>query len=158
MKKYTLSILILIALIGLFSPIVKVNATPYSECVAMNEGANDCNGLSGQPVNSTPDACNLGARKVTFQVLTSFIVCNINVAVIPLIFALALVMFIWGVVRYVINSSDEAKKEQGRQFMIWGIIALTVMLCVWGLVAVLANTFGINVKIIPQVAVPAKTK
>ncbi len=98
--------------------------------------------------------CPLG-QNPTFLVISTFIICNINEAVIPLIFALALVMFIWGVVQFVLNSSEEAKKEQGRQFMLWGIIALTVMLCVWGIVNILANTFGINVRIIPQVHAPA---
>ena len=51
---------------------------------------------------------------------------------------------------YVINTQDEAKREKGKQFMIWGIIALTVMVCVWGLVSVLGNTFGI-VNVIPKV-------
>lgn len=35
--------------------------------------------------------------------------------------------------------------------MIWGIIALTVMVSVWGLVAILGNTFNINTGFIPQV-------
>jgi hypothetical protein len=60
-------------------------------------------------------------------------------------------MFIWGVIKFVINPSEEVKREQGRQFMLWGVIALTVMVCVWGLVAILANTFGINY-VFPQVS------
>ena len=59
-------------------------------------------------------------------------------------------MFIWGVTKYVINSSDEAKKEKGRQFMLWGLIALTVMFSIWGLVGIFGSTFGVDV-IIPQV-------
>lgn len=74
----------------------------------------------------------------------------INYSVIPLIFALAVVMFVWGVVQYVINSDEEAKKAKGRQFMIWGIIALAVMLSVWGLVKILGNTFNIDY-VVPQV-------
>ena len=93
--------------------------------------------------------CNL-ATNPKFQDLLNYASCIISQAVIPLIFALALVMFIWGVVQFVINSDEEAKKEKGRQFMIWGIIALTVMVSVWGLVEILGDTFGINYAI-PQV-------
>ena len=53
-------------------------------------------------------------------------------------------MFIWGVVQYVINGEEEAKKAKGKQFMIWGIIALAVMVSVWGLVSILTHTFGIS--------------
>ncbi|MFA6586162.1 MAG: hypothetical protein WCS86_03325 [Candidatus Paceibacterota bacterium] len=84
-----------------------------------------------------------------FQDLLTYINCIINRSVIPLIFALATVMFVWGVVQYVINSDEEAKKEKGREFMVWGIIGLTVMFGIWGLVSILGNTFGIE-NVIPQ--------
>ncbi|MFA6523915.1 MAG: hypothetical protein WC264_01345 [Candidatus Paceibacterota bacterium] len=81
--------------------------------------------------------------------LLGYITCIISKSVIPLIFALAIASFIWGVVQYVINNDDEAKKAKGKMFMIWGIIALTVMVSVWGLVSILGNTFGI-LNVIPQ--------
>jgi len=61
-------------------------------------------------------------------------------------------MFIWGVVQYLINAQEETKREKGKQFMIWGIIALTVMTCVWGLVSIVGTTFGIQ-NVIPRTAV-----
>ncbi len=82
--------------------------------------------------------------------------CIISHSIVPLIFNLALLLFVWGVVQYVINPSEEAKKEKGRQFMIWGIIALTVMFSVWGLVGILQQTFGLNGIIVPQVS-PTRT-
>jgi hypothetical protein len=57
----------------------------------------------------------------------------------------------WGVVQYILNNEEEAKREKGKQFMLWGIIALFVMFSVWGLIKVLGNTFGIQY-VIPQVA------
>ena len=76
--------------------------------------------------------------------LFNLVTCNISKFVIPLIFALALAAFIWGVVQFfILNSDEEAKREQGKQFIVWGIVALAVMLSVLGLVRVLGNTFGI---------------
>ena len=60
-------------------------------------------------------------------------------------------MFVWGVVQYVINADEESKKSKGKQFMIWGIIALTVMVSVWGLVKIVGDTFGIDSTFIPEV-------
>jgi uncharacterized membrane protein HdeD (DUF308 family) len=71
-------------------------------------------------------------------------------SIIPLIFTLAFAFFVWGVVQYVLNDTDETKKEKGKQFMIWGLVALTVMFGVWGLVAVLGDTFDIDIDVIPQ--------
>lgn len=108
---------------------------------------------SAQVTIATTATCDLGSNP-KLQHLLVYITCIISRSVIPLIFALAIAMFVWGVVQFVINSNEEAKKEKGRQFMIWGIIALAVMVSVWGLVAILGNTFGVNSGFIPQVKSP----
>lgn len=92
--------------------------------------------------------CSLGSNS-NLGNLFNYATCFIYSSVIPLIIALAVVMFIWGVVQYVINNEEEAKKEKGKQFMIWGIIGLTVMVSIWGLVRILGSTFGIE-NAIPQ--------
>ncbi len=98
--------------------------------------------------------CDMGPRP-SLGNLFDYASCLISRSVIPLIFALATAMFIWGVVQYVINSDEEAKKAKGRDFMIWGVIALAVMFSVWGLVSILGKTFGIN-NVIPQVSTQVK--
>ena len=62
----------------------------------------------------------------------------------PIVVALALLFFFWGLAMYIMNSGDEEKKGEGRNIMLWGIIALFVMVSVWGLVNLLANTFEVN--------------
>ncbi|MDD5721481.1 MAG: pilin [Candidatus Pacebacteria bacterium] len=90
-----------------------------------------------------------------FQDVLTYITGIINSAVIPLIFAVATVMFVWGVVQFfILNADEEAKRAQGKQFMIWGIIALAVMLSVWGLVGILGTTFGVGTSVLPQVTPP----
>lgn len=93
-------------------------------------------------------SCSIGANP-KIQNLLTYASCIINSSVIPLIFGLALVVFVWGVVQYVINSDEEAKKEKGKEFMIWGILGLAVMVGVWGLVKIVGTTFGIEY-VIPQ--------
>ena len=63
--------------------------------------------------------------------------------IIPVLVALGLVYFIWGVVQYVIGDSEEAKKK-GKDRIIYGIIGLAVIVAVWGLVNIVVNTFGLN--------------
>lgn len=70
--------------------------------------------------------------------------CMIGRFIIPLLFTVALVAFIWGVLRYLMNAADSKERAEGRNFMIWGIIALFVMLSVWGLTSVLSNTFNLD--------------
>ena len=100
---------------------------------------------------SCPSSLATGAK---FQDLLRYITCIIGNSVIPLIFALATALFIWGVVQFVINSDETEKKAKGKEFMIWGIVALAVMISVWGLVSILTSTFGINPNFVPQVRPP----
>ena len=60
---------------------------------------------------------------------------------IPLLFSVALVVFIFGIVRYIFI---QEKKEEARNLILWGIIGLFVMFSVWGLVNVLIGTFNFN--------------
>ena len=93
--------------------------------------------------------CELATN--TIGALFNLVTCNISKFVIPLIFALALAAFIWGVMQFfILNPDEEAKREEGKQFILWGIVALAVMLSVWGLVKILGNTFGIDTSVIPK--------
>lgn len=54
-------------------------------------------------------------------------------AIITFLFALAFVYFIYGVYRFFIAGGEEQRSE-GKKFMLWGIIALAVMVSMWGFV------------------------
>ncbi len=74
------------------------------------------------------------------------ILCKISKlinTVIPVLLALGVLYFVWGVVQYVMASEEEAKKK-GRDRMIFGIIGLVVIVSMWGLVGILINTFGLS--------------
>ncbi len=65
-------------------------------------------------------------------------------AAIPLIIALAVLYFFWGLAKYILNASDEGAKEEGRSIMIWGVIAIFVMVSLFGLVQLLQETFNVE--------------
>ncbi|XKT74179.1 MAG: pilin [Patescibacteria group bacterium UBA2163] len=62
----------------------------------------------------------------------------------PIVVALALLYFFWGLAQYILNAGDENKKKEGREIMIWGIIALFVMVSIWGIVNVIQDTFDLR--------------
>lgn len=59
---------------------------------------------------------------------------------------IAVVVFFAGMVRFIwANKKGEAGKlEEGRRFMLWGVIALFVMVSIWGIVGFLQDTVGIR--------------
>jgi len=89
----------------------------------------------------------------SIQDLASEIIKIINY-VIPILIAVALVYFIWGMVKYIRDAGQEAKREKGRAVMIHGIIALFMMIAVWGIVNLLLSTFGLEGSALNQPPVP----
>ncbi len=69
--------------------------------------------------------------------------CFLQNMILPLLFLMALAFFVWGVVKYISNT-DSNEREEGQQFMVWGVIALAVMFSLWGLVNLLGVTFHIQ--------------
>jgi fumarate reductase subunit D len=68
---------------------------------------------------------------------------NILNTILPIIIALTVVYFVWGMFQ-VFMASDEEKKEKAKSTVIYGVIALFVMISIWGLVNILYNTFGLS--------------
>jgi succinate-acetate transporter protein len=72
----------------------------------------------------------------------------------PLLISLALIMFLWGVFKFVKDAGDEKARTEGKKLILWGIIGLFMMLCVWAFVEILSGTLGRGGGIfIPQVRI-----
>lgn len=85
------------------------------------------------------------------------IVLGILKALIPLLAAVALVGFIWGGAKFIYSADDATKRKEGRQVMLYGVIALFVIMSVWGLVAVIGKTFGVDTGFLPQLKEASQT-
>ncbi len=73
------------------------------------------------------------------------IVALINDFLIPLVIAIAVLVFLWGVFKaFILGGSDEGKRAEGRKLMLWGIIALVVIVSLWGIVNLVMTLFGVN--------------
>lgn len=63
--------------------------------------------------------------------------------IVVLLIALAIVWFIWNVVKYAMSADDDAK-DKARNQMVLGIISIAVIVSIWGLVAILQGIFGVS--------------
>ncbi len=63
---------------------------------------------------------------------------------IPLALAVALLVFFWGLIRYIWSAGDAEGKANGQKIMTAGIIGLFLMVSIWGIVGIIANTFGLT--------------
>ncbi len=70
---------------------------------------------------------------------------------IPLIIGLAVVGFLYGVLRYIYSGGDEEKRAEGIRFITYGLVGLAVMTTVWALVGVISVTVTGSSPIVPQI-------
>ena len=71
---------------------------------------------------------------ITNQVLNPLII---------LLFAVATMMFAWGIIQYVLGGQgSDQKMTQAKNAMLWGIIGMFIMASAWGIVSLLCDFFG----------------
>ena len=63
---------------------------------------------------------------------------------LPIVVALALLAFFWGLVKYIFAQGNEESKADAKKIMIYGLIALFVMVSVWGIVRFIGEAVGID--------------
>ncbi len=88
-----------------------------------------------------------------FKQLVGCITTSIVNPGIALLIGVALVYFFIGVIQYMrkLGSKDQA---EARHMLWWGIVALFVMVSVWGLVQILINSFGLDNSTLPTPGIP----
>jgi len=69
----------------------------------------------------------------------------INGTLIPLVFAIALLVFLYGVFQYfILGGGDTEKQESGRQLMLYAIVGFVVMVSIFGIVNLIAGGLGLD--------------
>lgn len=61
------------------------------------------------------------------------------------LFALAFIVFLWGVTEFLFAQENEEKKTTGKRHMLWGLVGLFIMFAVNGLIEILVQ-FVANLK------------
>lgn len=68
--------------------------------------------------------------------------------IILLVFAAGFFLFIWGLVQFLMALSDDARgqrHEAGKQHMLWGLVGMVIMVSVYGIIALIDNTFNLQI-------------
>ncbi|OGG53245.1 hypothetical protein A3C20_03330 [Candidatus Kaiserbacteria bacterium RIFCSPHIGHO2_02_FULL_55_25] len=65
-------------------------------------------------------------------------------ALIGLFITLAIVVFFWGLIKYLFGLDSSESKSEGLQIMMYGVIAIFVMVSIWGIIRLLQNTFKVT--------------
>ncbi len=61
---------------------------------------------------------------------------------IILLFSLAVVYFILGLVRYLLSPDNEDVRKTSKSHMFWGLVGIFIMLSVYGILNIIVNTLS----------------
>ena len=93
----------------------------------------------------------------TFKDIIDEILSIIN-TLIPIIISLAFIVFFWGLSKFILGSNNQADINKGKQYMLWGIIAIFIMLTFKTIISLVATDLGIGdgttIPIIDKGAIP----
>lgn len=64
--------------------------------------------------------------------------------ILYLIIGIALLAFLWGVLRYFKSFDNEKERSASVKYMTYGLLSLMVMFTLWGFVSLLADTIGVR--------------
>lgn len=64
--------------------------------------------------------------------------------IIVLLFVLAFLYFLVGIVKLIAGAGNEKVRETGKQNMLWGLVGMFIMFGVFGIINIILKTFGIT--------------
>ena len=85
------------------------------------------------PIAHAADSVYVLVKKINKAIINPLIV---------LLFALALVYFVVGLLQYLLNPSNDEERSTGRSHILWGLVGMTIMVSVWGIMTIIVNTVG----------------
>ncbi|MDO8604185.1 MAG: pilin [bacterium] len=97
----------------------------------------------GTVVTERQDPYFVGPQNaMDFKGFVDYIISTIITPAIVIIFASAVVFFLWNMLRIIQKSGDAEERAKMKEQAIWGIVGIAVMASMWGLVSFVTGTFG----------------
>lgn len=82
------------------------------------------------------------ATQTFAEVVNNSLVPFFDKFVIPLLYAVMFLLFMFGMVRYFFTGGEE-NREKGKQFVVWGMVGMVAVFSVWGIVNLLLSVLAV---------------
>jgi hypothetical protein len=109
------------------------------------------------PASSASSATRFDSSNPLVQFII-FVQLIIN-RLVPITIGIAVLAFFWFLIKYITKGAEnEKERTEGLKGMGWSIIALFVMVSIWGIILMLAKIFGVQVGgSIPALKLPGQS-
>lgn len=65
-------------------------------------------------------------------------------AIIPVIASLTILVFVWGLAKFIAKTGDQKAVEEGKKLMVWGLVGLFVMFSFLSIITFFRNDIGLD--------------
>lgn len=62
----------------------------------------------------------------------------------PILFSLAFIVFFWGLSKFILNSDSEDEIAKGKNYMVWGVIVLFILISFRAIISFITGEFGLG--------------
>ena len=76
----------------------------------------------------------------TFKEIILYVVGIVN-STIPILVSVAFIVFFWGLSKFIIGADNDQEVKKGKEFMLWGILALFILISVRTILGLMSNEF-----------------
>ncbi len=108
------------------------------------------NTLIAYAADNTGGAVDCSAGITDLTSLINFFTCLFMNTIVPLLMSLAVVGFAYGIIKFFLNPDNEEGKKKGKDFMLWGLIAMFVIVSFWGIIKIFTKTFDTGNPVLPH--------
>lgn len=70
----------------------------------------------------------------------------------PILFSIAFIVFFWGLSKFILNSDNEEEIRKGKNYMVWGILVLFILISFRAIISFMTNELGLgSASVIPTI-------
>ncbi len=80
---------------------------------------------------------------MTFPKLLDNINALILNPIIILLFAIALLIFFYGIFQFISSETSDSKRDEGKKKIIYGLVGMLIMFSAYGIIRLILATFGL---------------
>lgn len=83
---------------------------------------------------------NAAVDTAAFAHVVDPIIVHVVYPLLELLFGVAILVFVWGVLQLVLRGDDGDAREKGKSTIIYGTLGIVIMVGAWGIIYLVSNT------------------